>query len=75
MVVRMRHTKGHRNNRRSHDGLSSPAVTMDKATNVPHLRHRASLVTGQYKGRMVIDVQAKIAKRAQKTASKKKEGR
>lgn len=72
MVVRMRHTKGHRNNRRSHDGLSKPAVTLDKNTNVPHLRHRASTVTGQYKGRVVIDVAAKIAKRVSKN---KKEGR
>ncbi len=72
MVVRMRSTKSHRNNRRSHDSLSSPSVTMDKSTNVPHLRHRASLVTGRYKDRMVIDVQAKIAKR---TAKVKKEGR
>jgi large subunit ribosomal protein L32 len=75
MVVRMRSTKSHRNNRRSHDGLSSPAVTLDKSTNVPHLRHRASLVTGQYKGRVVIDVQAKIAKRAKKAQAAKKEGR
>lgn len=67
MVVRMRHTKGHRNNRRSHDGLSKPAVTLDKNTNVPHLRHRASTVTGQYKGRVVIDVAAKIAKKAKKS--------
>ena len=67
MVVRMRSTKSHRNNRRSHDGLSFPAVTMDKNTGVPHLRHRASMVTGQYKGRQVIDVQAKLAKKAKKT--------
>lgn len=74
MVVRMRSTKGHRNNRRSHDGLSNPAVTMDAKTKVPHLRHRASLVTGQYKGRVVIDMQAKIAKRAKNKAGAK-EGR
>ncbi len=72
MVVRMRSTKAHRNNRRSHDGLSKPAVTLDKNTNVPHLRHRASTVTGQYKGRIVIDVAGKIAKKAKKA---KKEGR
>ncbi len=75
MVVRMRSTKSHRNNRRSHDGLSSPAVTLDKNTNTPHLRHRASLVTGQYKGRMVLDVQAKITKRAKKAKEAKKVGR
>ena len=75
MVVRMRSTKAHRNNRRSHDGLSFPPVTLDKNTNVPHLRHRASSVTGQYKGRTVIDIQAKLAKRAKKASLAKKEGR
>ena len=75
MVVRMRSTKAHRNNRRSHDSLSSPAITMDTKTQVPHLRHRASLVTGQYKGRTVIDMQAKIAKKAKKEKTAKAEGR
>ncbi len=75
MVVRMRHTRSQRGNTRSHHRLSNPAVTLDKNTNVPHLRHRASLVTGQYKGRTVIDVQAKIAKRSKKAQASKKEGR
>ena len=74
MVVRMRHTRSQRGNVRSHHRLDNPAVTLDKNTQVPHLRHRASLVTGQYKGRTVIDVQAKIAKRTKKAESKK-EGR
>jgi ribosomal protein L32 len=69
MVVRMRHTKSQRNRTRSHDRLFNPAVTLDKSTNIPHLRHRASLVTGQYKGRQVIDVQARIAKKAKKAKS------
>jgi len=74
MVVRMRHTKSQRNRTRSHHRLDKPAVTLDKNTNVPHLRHRASLQTGQYKGRTVIDVAAKIAKKNKKakTASSKK---
>jgi large subunit ribosomal protein L32 len=75
MVVRMRSTKSHRNHRRSHDGLSSPSVTLDKNTNVPHLRHRASLVTGQYKGRVVIDLQAKLDKKAKRAKDAKREGR
>ena len=75
MVVRMRSTKSHRNNRRSHDGLSNPAVTVDKNTNVAHLRHRASLITGMYKGRQVIDVQKKINKRLKKDKQATKEGR
>ncbi|MBI4156081.1 MAG: 50S ribosomal protein L32 [Candidatus Zambryskibacteria bacterium] len=71
----MRSTKSHRNNRRSHDRLFSPAVTLDKNTNVSHLRHRASLVTGQYKGRMVIDMQAKLSKKAKRDKQAKTEGR
>lgn len=74
MVVRMRHTRAQRGNVRSHHALVSPAVTVDKNTNVPHLRHRASLQTGQYKGRTVIDVQAKITKRLKKNQAQK-EGR
>ncbi len=66
MVVRMRHTKSQRNRTRSHHRLDKPAVTLDKNTNIPHLRHRASLVTGQYKGRQVIDVQKRIEKKVKK---------
>lgn len=75
MVVRMRHTKSQRNNTRSHHRLFNPAVTIDKDTKVPQLRHRASLVTGMYKGRKVIDVQAKLEKRSKKANASKKEGR
>lgn len=67
----MRHTKSQRNRTRSHHRLDKPSVTMDKNTGVPHLRHRASLVTGQYKGRTVIDIAAKIAKKAKKSKSSK----
>lgn len=75
MVVRMRHTKSQRNRTRSHHRLSKPAVTLDKETNTPHLRHRASLVTGKYKGRIVIDIQAKIDKKLKKAKTAQKEGR
>ncbi len=75
MVVRMRHTKSQRNRTRSHHRLVKPAVTVDKETAVPHLRHRASLVTGKYKGRVVIDIQKKLDKKAKKAKTEKKEGR
>ena len=75
MVVRMRHTKSQRNRTRSHHRLVSPAVTLDKSTNVPHLRHRASLITGKYKGRQVINVGAKLEKKAKRDKQAKKEGR
>ena len=75
MVNRMRSTKSHRNNRRSHDRLLAPAVTLDEKSSVPHLRHRVSLVTGQYRGRQVLDIQAKITKRAKREKEKSKDGR
>lgn len=71
----MRHTKSERNSTRSHHRLDKPAVTLDKATGVPHLRHRASLVTGKYKDRDVLNVQAKLSKKAKKAKAAKKEGR
>lgn len=71
MTVRMRHTKGHRNNRRSHHALAKPAVGVEGDAKVPHLRHRASAVTGTYRGRQVLDVVKKQTKKVQKKAAKK----
>ena len=51
MVVRMRHTRSHTANRRSHHALKSPALSKD-ASGTLHIRHRASL-DGVYKGRTV----------------------
>lgn len=53
MVVRMRHTRAHTANRRSHHKLTAPAISVDSKTGTVHLRHRASL-DGMYKGRQVI---------------------
>lgn len=71
MVVRMRHTRGHTNNRRSHHALSSPALTKDEAGN-PALRHRVSKATGTYRGRKVVDLSAKLEKRSKKISSSAK---
>ena len=65
MVVRMRHTRSHTKNRRSHHALVSPALSKDEAGNV-HLRHRMSIVTGSYRGRKVIDSRLKLEKKAAK---------
>jgi len=66
MTVRMRHTRSHTNNRRSHHKLVKPALSQDEAGNT-HLRHRVSATTGSYRGRKVVDLTAKLEKRAKKT--------
>lgn len=68
MVVRMRHTRAHTKNRRSHHALSKPALTKDEAGNA-HLRHRLSSATGSYRGRKVVDLSAKLEKRAKRVKS------
>lgn len=62
----MRHTRAHTKNRRSHHALKANTIVTDAETKVPHLRHRASLETGMYRGRQVIDVVAQAAKKAKK---------
>ena len=66
MVVRMRSTRSHTGNRRSHHALEKPALSKDKAGNF-HLRHRLSDATGTYRGRKVIDLAAKLEKKAKAT--------
>ncbi len=66
MTVRMRHTRGHTNNRRSHHALAQPAISKDEAGKV-HLRHRVSLETGIYRGRKVIDLSAKLDRLAKRS--------
>jgi ribosomal protein L32 len=65
MVVRMRHTKSHSANRRSHHALKNPAISKDEAGNL-HLRHRMAPETGTYRGRKVLDNSAKLAKLAKR---------
>ena len=79
MVVRMRHTRAHTGNRRSHHALTAPAIS-NGADGLAH-RHRVSPVTGKYKGVQVIDMtkgeskkEAKATKKiAAKSESKKAE--
>lgn len=69
MVVRMRHTRAHTANRRSHHALTTPALSTDSAGNL-HLRHRATKA-GMYKGRSVgKDQVAKVLKKQSKKKAK-----
>jgi|GEM_PF-446020 len=74
MSSRMRVTKGHRNNRRSHHGTDGPTITIDKETGTPHLRHRANPTTGMYRGRKVMDINSAVKEsKADKKAPVKEE--
>jgi len=66
MSVRMRHTKSHTANRRSHHGLKSPRLSKCSNCGQAHLRHRMCENCGNYKGKEIIDITAKIAKKQQK---------
>lgn len=68
MVIRMRHTRAHTKNRRSHHALKANAINVDEKTNTSSLRHRVNMETGMYRGRQVIDVVKAAAKKAKKTA-------
>lgn len=66
MVVRMRSTSSHTGHRRSHHALKNPAITKDAKTGAVHLRHRASRLTGSYKGIVIVDMDKKLARKAKK---------
>lgn len=68
MVVRMRHTRAHTANRRSHHALKGLALSTDKSGS-PHVRHRATK-DGMYKGRSVGKDQVKKVLKKQKKAKK-----
>jgi ribosomal protein L32 len=70
MVVRMRHTRAHTRNRRAHHKLQAPSVTKEKGSEVIRLRHRASAVTGTYRGKTVSSIAKKLDKKVKKASKK-----
>lgn len=55
MVVRMRHTRAHTRNRRSHHALKRVRLSIAKESGKRHPRHKALLDGTPYRGRSVMD--------------------
>lgn len=53
MSIRMRHTRGHTGNRRSHHALSDMNVLKDKESGNLRLPHRLDETTGMYRGKQI----------------------
>ena len=71
MVIRMRHTRAHTKNRRSHHGLEAPTLAKCSNCGSHHRPHHMCQECGFYKGRLVIDMKAKSEARAARMTAKK----
>ncbi|NQV88148.1 MAG: 50S ribosomal protein L32 [Parcubacteria group bacterium] len=72
MVIRMRSTRSHTANRRSHHRLKSMSFSVCPDCKKPKENHKACGNCGKYNGRVVTDVHAKMAKKAAKNKDKDK---
>ncbi|MFA6404706.1 MAG: 50S ribosomal protein L32 [Candidatus Paceibacterota bacterium] len=66
MVVRMRATRSHRGNRRSHHALKAVRVSTCSNCKAMHKSHTICMNCGWYNGRKVIDLAAKATKKVAK---------
>jgi len=71
MVIRMRHTRAHTKNRRSHHALKAPTLAICSNCEAKHRPHHMCLECGFYKGKMVVDMSAKKKARTERLEAKK----
>ena len=71
MSVRMKITRNKTGGRRSQLGLKAPRLSRDTKTGNVHIRHFMDPETGMYRGKQVIDIAGKKARRAEKAEARK----
>jgi large subunit ribosomal protein L32 len=71
MVIRMRHTRSHTGNRRSHHALKAANLSVCSHCGGQHRPHHMCLECGYYNGRQVMDLSALKAKRDARIQAKK----
>jgi large subunit ribosomal protein L32 len=71
MVIRMRHTRAHTANRRSHHALKTPTLATCSNCGAKHRPHHMCLECGHYKGRLVVDMAAKRQAREARLEAKR----
>lgn len=71
MVIRMRHTRSHTKNRRSHHALTAPALATCAHCGATHRPHHMCLNCGYYNGRQVMDLEAQKQKRDARLKAKR----
>jgi large subunit ribosomal protein L32 len=71
MVIRMRHTRAHTGNRRSHHALEAATLSVCSNCEAKHRPHHMCLECGFYKGRQVIDLKKEKDARAARMLAKK----
>ena len=71
MVIRMRHTRAHTKNRRSHHALQAPTLAVCKNCGANHRPHNMCLECGFYNGRQVMDLAKKKAEREARLQQKR----
>ena len=71
MVIRMRHTRAHTKNRRSHHAISAPTLSKCANCGASHRPHHMCLDCGFYKGRQVMDLASQKKAREERMQAKR----